>query len=88
MAKVDSLTRRQKQCIEVLKEMGELTAREVSEFMYAMGFINVIERNASHPRLCELIRLGLVTIVEKRSDEKTGKTVSVYKLSDQQEKVA
>lgn len=72
---------RHKQCLEALDNLGEATAREVSEYMVKKGYTDVNERNIAHPRLNELKKDGIVEVVGKKKDTLTGKMVSVYKKS-------
>lgn len=66
--------------LEILKEKDCLTAREVSEELYKAGLIEENNRQASAPRLTELMDLGLVYVVDKIHDAKTKRTVSVYSV--------
>lgn len=72
---------RHKQCLEALDDLGEATAREVSEYMVKKGYTDINERNIAHPRLNELKKDGIVEVVGKKKDTLTGKMVSVYKKS-------
>lgn len=60
---------------EILKYLGagEKTARELA---YDLGFR---ERNATAPRLTEMVKEGTVIVTRKVPDFVTGKKVSVYK---------
>jgi len=73
------MTARHQQCLEALDNLGEATAREVSEYMVEKGYTDVNERNIAHPRLNELKKKGLVKVIDKKLDTLTGKKVSVYK---------
>ena len=73
------MTARHQQCLEALDNLGEATAREVSEYMVEKGYTDVNERNIAHPRLNELKKKGLVKVIGKKLDTLTGKKVSVYK---------
>lgn len=80
---------------EVLKTLGErqsnilmfmklskksYTARGLAQDMYKSGLIMSPERNMVHPRLNELVELGLVYIDGKTLDETMNRMVAVYKL--------
>lgn len=73
------MTARHQQCLEALDNLGEATAREVSEYMVEKGYTDINERNIAHPRLNELKKKGLVKVIDKKLDTLTGKMVSVYK---------
>lgn len=60
------------ECLE--KHQKGLTAREISE---ELGFV---ERNATAPRLTELVGLKKVETLSKKYDEKTGVNVAVYTI--------
>ena len=53
-----------------------LSARELA---YKLGYT---ERNATHPRLTRLVRIGKVIKSSKRKDKITGRLVTIYKLRD------
>ena len=80
---------------EVLKTLGErqsnilmfmklskkpYTARGLAQDMYKTGLLMSPERNMVHPRLNELVELGLVYIDGKTLDETMNRMVAVYKL--------
>lgn len=80
---------------EVLKTLGErqsnilmfmklskkpYTARGLAQDMYKSGLLMSPERNMVHPRLNELVELGLVYIDGKTLDETMNRMVAVYKL--------
>jgi hypothetical protein len=77
--KVDK-KKRYNQIKEILKEWGELTAKQIAVIMQKKGYIPTSERNFTSPRLTELCISGEVEIVGKEKCEFTGKTVSVFKL--------
>lgn len=70
--------KRYRQILEIL-ENNEMTAKEISVEMYKRGYTNTDERNTSAPRLTELLRNGLVEVINKKKCRWTGKTVSVFK---------
>jgi hypothetical protein len=67
------------QCLEALDALGDLTAREVAEYMHRKGYTNLLERNIAHPRLNELEGAGYIIVVGKKTDALTNKEVSVYR---------
>lgn len=77
--KVDK-KKRYNQIKEILKEWGELTAKQIAVIMQKKGYIPTSERNFTSPRLTELCISGEVEIVGKEKCEFTGKKVSVFKL--------
>ena len=79
--KIDK-NKRYAQIKEILKDFGELTAKEVAIVMYKRGYTPTSERNWCHPRLTELCISGEVEVIGKTKCEYTGKTVSVYKLRE------
>ena len=59
------------------KENG-LTAREVAVILYNQGLLRSNERQATAPRLTELVDAGRVVIIGKRFDEISLRNVAVY----------
>ena len=57
------------------------TARSLAQDMYESGLLMSPERNMVHPRLNELVELGLVYIDGKTLDETMNRMVAVYKLN-------
>ena len=70
------------QIVECLKEMGELSAREIASLMCLKGYIPVAERNYAQPRLNELCERGIVEQRGKKLCKVTGKNVTVYGLTE------
>lgn len=58
----------------------ELTAREIATVLYRNGYIPIAIRQATAPRLTELLRLGKVEVTGRKVDEQSKKTVSIYKV--------
>lgn len=67
------LGRRQELVYSALNQLGQATDMELAKFM---GFD---DPNRSKPRRNELVKLGLVTELGKRSCKITGKTAIVWK---------
>lgn len=63
------------------KEKG-LTAREAAIILYNQGMIISNERQATQPRLTELVDKGVVKVIGKRKDEITNRNVAVYALNN------
>lgn len=61
------------------KENG-LTAREVAVIFYNQGLLRSNERQATAPRLTELVDDGRVVIIGKRFDEISLRNVAVYTI--------
>lgn len=57
-----------------------LTAREVSSILYNKGLIKDNTRQATAPRLTELVDKGTVVVIGKRLDDISGKNVAVYAI--------
>lgn len=72
--------KRYQQIIEVLREYGPMTAKEVAVKLMAKGYVPDAERNWSAPRLTEMSHNGLVEPIGKTKCKFTGKTVAVYDL--------
>ena len=73
-----------RQIYEILKGGKELTAKEIAVEMCRRDYIPTSERNFSSPRLSELSQMGIVEPIGKKKCSYTGKTVSVYKLLQEQ----
>ena len=61
------------------KENG-LTARELAVILYNQGLLRSNERQATAPRLTELVDDGRVVIIGKRFDEISLRNVAVYTI--------
>ena len=59
-----------------------LTAREIAVILYNQGYIKSNERQATAPRLTELVDKGIVEVVRKKIDEISLKNVAVYSIVD------
>lgn len=74
-------TRQSQVFIELLCYPQGITASELSNKMHDIGFFRSAERNNVHPRLNEMIDLGIVDVIGKRQCSITNKTVYVYKVN-------
>ena len=85
----DIQDKKKKRYEQILNRLSnkEMTAKEIAVEMYELGMIPSTERNYTAPRLNELEKLHYVKIVGKKKCEWTGKMVSVYKRTTQQEKM-
>ncbi len=72
--------KRYQQILEVLREYGPMTAKEVAVRLAAKGYVPDAERNWSAPRLTEMSHNGLVEPIGKKKCKYTGKTVAVYEV--------
>ena len=73
-----SKQKRYTQIIEILREKGDLTAKECAVAMFEKGYVSNTERNNAAPRLNELSNMGILEPVGKKKCAWTGKTVAVY----------
>jgi hypothetical protein len=73
---------KEKRYAQIKQILGDksMTAREIAEEMYRLGFTNNAERNNSAPRLTELRDKCEVEVVGKKRDEQTGKSVAIYRI--------
>lgn len=75
--------KRYHQIIEILSISKEpMSAKEIAVAMYNKGYANTSERNLSHPRITELLKLGIVDCVGDKICQYTGKNVGVFKLRE------
>lgn len=72
--------KRYQQILEVLREYGPMTAKEVAVKLATKGYVPDAERNWSAPRLTEMSHNGLVEPIGKKKCKYTGKTVAVYEV--------
>lgn len=61
-------------------DCSELTAREIAVVLYRNGYIPLAIRQATAPRLTELLHKGKVEVVGSKIDETSQKTVSIYRV--------
>lgn len=80
-AVLPTLTERQKNVFQILKDCGDMTAQEIASELHRRGITPTDERNFSAPRLTELADMGLVEAVKKKICNKTGKRVSVWTIT-------
>lgn len=78
---LENLGARHQAVLEALEESPQSTAREIAVALWKKGIIPLPERNYVHPRLTELMDLGIVEPVDKRKCKYTGKMVAVYELT-------
>lgn len=77
----DNLGERQKSVLTHLKELfpNGATAKELSVSMFKHKLVPSPERNSVHPRLNELIAVGLISVIGKKKCEYTSRSVALYK---------
>jgi hypothetical protein len=73
---------RQQLVYDTLKQhISGATAKELSVLLHNEGKVMSNERNSVHPRLNELIHLGLVKVEGKKTCQYTDRKVSLYKVT-------
>lgn len=55
-----------------------MTASEIAEALYRLGYTPYPERNYAAPRLTELLEAGKVEVVGKRFCAKTGRMIALW----------
>jgi hypothetical protein len=60
-----------------------MTARECSEKLYNMGIIEYPTRSFVHPRITEMLQMGMLEENGRKIDNKTHKLVTIYKLKEE-----
>lgn len=73
--------KRYSQIIACLKETSPMTAKAIAVRMMLKGDIPTSERNFTSPRLTEMRQMGIVEQVGKVRCPYTGKTVSTFALT-------
>lgn len=67
--------------LQTLRDVPDgLTAREVAVILYNQGYLISNERQATAPRMTELVDKGEIVVIGKREDVVTGKNVAIYSL--------
>lgn len=71
----------------ILKELsyGDMTAREIGSILYRHGLVLSPSRQQVQPRLTELMQEGKISVVGKRKNSLTKRSVAVYHLVKQEE---
>lgn len=78
--KVDK-KKKYEQIIYILSRFDKLTAREVANQMFKLGYTKSNHRDEAAPRLTELCRMGIVEpLDETKYDEETNRNVTLYRL--------
>ena len=76
-----TVNERQQAVLQILRECGAMTAREVAAELHRRGVTPTNERNFTAPRLTELCVAGLVRVVGKKICDKTGRNVAVWEVT-------
>ena len=76
-ANVDRI-KRQSQVLEILSDLGPMTAKEIAVEMLRRGYSMNDDRNNAAPRLTEMLKTGQVEALGKERCIYTGKTVTVF----------
>ena len=71
-------TQRYSQILEILTDLGPMTAKEVAVELHMRGCTGTDDRNTAAPRLTEMVQDGRVRVIGKAKCEYTGKTVAVF----------
>lgn len=79
--KLNDLTNRYNQILDILSDNVSKTAREIEETMCKKGFSAYFDLNHVRPRLTELTQAGMVIEDELKEDSLTHRKVTSYKLS-------
>ena len=69
---------RYSQILEILTDLGPMTAKEVAVELHLSGRTGTDDRNTAAPRLTEMVQDGRVRVIGKVRCEYTGKTVAVF----------
>jgi hypothetical protein len=78
---LENLSERQKMVFTHLKKHWSdgATAKELSLSLYGEDKVISPERNSVHPRLNEMVKMGLVEVVGKKTCRYTDRKVTIYK---------
>lgn len=81
ISNIHSLGERQQMVFNHLNDVfpNGATAKELSVSMFNQHLVPSPERNSVHPRLNELIILGVIYVIGKKTCEYTTRSVTVYK---------
>jgi hypothetical protein len=77
---LNNLGKRQRDVYDSLRKYGECTANELSYAMYQDGLVASTDRNNVHPRLNELVAVGLVEVIGKRKCSVGNRMCAVYRV--------
>jgi hypothetical protein len=72
--------------LSALQALGQATAKEIAVYLFQHELASSSERNEASPRLTELVRSGMVEILDEKAKCKWfGTTVSVYKIKERKQ---
>lgn len=72
--------KRQLVILTILEECGPSSAQEVADELYRSSYTMSNERNLAAPRITELVRLGEVKPVGKKTCNRTKRSVTVWEI--------
>lgn len=74
--------RRHELILDVMREnpSHNFTAREIAQILFDRGLTISPDRNQTHPRLNELVKMGIITVMGTVFDELTRRNVSSYSI--------
>lgn len=78
----EKLPARHRMCINALSEFGDdgATANELAMKLFSQGYTSYFNRNFVHPRLNELVELGIIKTDRKKKDPFTNRACIVYRF--------
>jgi hypothetical protein len=71
---------RYQQCIDALSCLKNATANDIANFLFTHHKTPTFNRNYVHPRLNELMHMGIVQVTGKRKDEYSDRNCAIYEL--------
>lgn len=74
---------RRGQVKSILREGGEMSAKEIAVEMYRRGYVGSDDRNFASPRLNEMCKNGDVEQLGKKKCEYSGRNVTVFALREE-----
>lgn len=75
--------KRRKEILEIMQaEKVPMTAMEIAEQLFALGYVKMLDRNNAAPRMTEMSLDGTVEPVGKKKCKFTGKTVTAYQIRE------
>ena len=75
-----TISNRQRDILRALADIGVATANELALYLFQKGVVPNFSRNYVHPRLTELLDLGVIEIFERRFDKITNRKCNAYRL--------
>lgn len=78
-----TMNKRYAQIVDILDHSNPMTISEMVHEMVRLGYVAEPNRNHVAPRVHELMEKGLVEPCGKRKDSNTGRTVAVFRLTEE-----